>query len=144
MSTLLLAGGALVIDKLAHSEAESLLNSTKDIDRLQFSVDLEDGQHLKLSESVSALFEAVLQVAAQGGRVTFTTLPSELTSAAAASWLGISRPTLMKLIRENKIAAHKTGTHTRLKIEDLIAFREARNLNQKTTFAALRRTPDFD
>jgi len=142
VTSLLLAGNDLVIDDVSHAEAELLIEKTKDVKRLVFSVDLEDGSHLALSDTVSSLLEAVLQVAAQGGRVTFTTLPQELTSAAAASWLGISRPTLMKLVHENKIPAHKTGTHTRLKMRDLIAFKEERNAKQKAAFAALRRLPN--
>jgi excisionase family DNA binding protein len=139
MSTLVLAAKDLVIDKAAHVEAEKVLETTQDVDRLQFLIDLEDGRQLPLSKSTSALLEAVLHVAAKGGKVTFTTLPSEMTTAAAAAWLGISRPTLMKLVREKEIPAHKVGSHTRIKTDDLLKFRDNRNLNQKKIFADLRK-----
>ena len=139
MTSVLLAANDFVIEQAAHIEAEKVLVKTRDVDRLKFSVDLQDGKQLAMPDSVSDLLEAVLQVAAQGGKVTFTTLPSEMTSAAAASWLGISRPTLMKLIKDKKIPAHKTGSHTRVKISDLMKFREARLKSQKKSFADLRR-----
>jgi excisionase family DNA binding protein len=139
MASLVLAAKDLVIDKAAHVEAERILETTQDVDRLQFLIDLEDGRQLPLSRSTSALLEAVLHVAAKGGRVTFTTLPSEMTTAAAAAWLGISRPTLMKLVREKEIPAYKVGSHTRIKTDDLMQFRDNRNLNQKKVFAELRK-----
>jgi excisionase family DNA binding protein len=139
MTSLLLAGNDLVIEKEAHVESQRILQSSKDVDRIQFLVDLEDGRQVALSRSTSALLEAVLHVAAKGGKVTFTTLPSEMTTAAAAALLGISRPTLMKKIRDKEIPAHKVGSHTRVKTDDLMKFKAARNAKQKKVFADLRK-----
>jgi excisionase family DNA binding protein len=139
MSSLVLAAKDLVIEKAAHVEAEQILEKTRDVDRLQFLIDLEDGRRLPLSKSTSALLEAVLHVAAKGGKVTFTTLPSEMTTAAAAALLGISRPTLMKRIRDKEIPSHKVGSHTRVKTADLMKFKAARNAKQKKVFADLRK-----
>jgi excisionase family DNA binding protein len=139
MTSLLLAGNDLVIEKEAHVESQRILQSSKDVDRIQFLVDLEDGRQVALSRSTSALLEAVLHVAAKGGKVTFTTLPSEMTTAAAAALLGISRPTLMKKIRDKEIPAHKVGSHTRVKTDDLMKFKAARNAKQKKAFADLRK-----
>lgn len=139
MATLLLAANDLVIEKEAHVESQQILETTSDVDRIQFSIDLEDGRHLALSRSTSALLEAVLHVAAKGGKVTITTLPAEMTTSAAAALLGISRPTLMKLIRENKIFAHKVGSHTRVKTDDLVIFKAARNAKQRKVFSELRK-----
>lgn len=139
MSSLLLAGNDLVIENEAHVEAQRILERSTDVGRIQFLVDLEDGRQLPLSRSTSALLESVLHVAAKGGRVTFTTLPLEMTTAAAAALLGISRPTLMKRIRDNQIAAHKVGSHTRVKTDDLMRFKAERNAMQKKVFSDLRR-----
>ncbi len=139
MTSLLLAGNDLVIEKEAHVESQRILQSSKDVDRIQFLVDLEDGRQVALSRSTSALLEAVLHVAAKGGKVTFTTLPSEMTTAAAAALLGISRPTLMKKISDKEIPAHKVGSHTRVKTDDLMKFKAARNAKQKKVFADLRK-----
>ncbi|MFT4011700.1 MAG: helix-turn-helix domain-containing protein [Nocardioidaceae bacterium] len=43
------------------------------------------------------------------------TSPEELTTTQAAQELGISRPTLMKMIRNGEIPAHKVGTNTHLR-----------------------------
>jgi len=139
MTSLLLEGNDLVIEKEAHVESQRILQSSKDVDRIQFLVDLEDGRQVALSRSTSALLEAVLHVAAKGGKVTFTTLPSEMTTAAAAALLGISRPTLMKKIRDKEIPAHKVGSHTRVKTDDLMKFRAAKNAKQRKVFSELRK-----
>lgn len=139
MTSLLLAGNDLVIEKEAHVESQRILQSSKDVDRIQFLVDLEDGRQVALSRSTSALLEAVLHVAAKGGKVTFTTLPSEMTTAAAAALLGISRPTLMKKIRDKEIPAHKVGSHTRVKTEELMKFKAAKNAKQRKIFSELRK-----
>ncbi|MBE6478056.1 MAG: helix-turn-helix domain-containing protein, partial [Propionibacteriaceae bacterium] len=61
----------------------------------------------------------VLDVTARGGTLSVTALPEELTTSTAAKILGISRPTLMKMIREGRIPAHEVGTHHRLRTEDV-------------------------
>ena len=50
---------------------------------------------------------------------SLVSVPQELTTTVAAKRLGISRPTLMKLIREGKIPAHKVRSHMRLLTTDV-------------------------
>lgn len=52
--------------------------------------------------------------------------------------LGISRPTLMKLVAEGKLAAHKVGTHTRVLTTDVSEFREVQREAQRRAFDELR------
>ena len=61
---------------------------------------------------------------AEGRPVSVTTMPENLTTTAAAGLLGLSRPTLMKFIREGRIPAHKVGSHHRLPSTDVLALRE--------------------
>jgi len=138
MSSVLLAKNHVLITDQAHRESKQLFEETKDLNRIRFLLELDNGEQLALSESISELLEVVLNLAASGGKVTFTTIPSEMTTAAAASRLGISRPTLMKHVREGLIPAKKTGSHTRIKTEDLEKFNDQRNKKQKKTFSELR------
>ena len=98
------------------------------------------------TESVPAelarIIALVLDAVAAGGTVTVGSLPEELTTTVAAEQLGISRPTLMRMIRDGEIAAHKVGAHHRLKTADVLALKRARLAKQRAAFDELRRLED--
>ncbi len=90
-----------------------------------------------LPRELGVLLQEVLQAVAAGSTVTVVTTPSVVTTSTAAAMLGISRPTLMKMVREGDIAAHKVGTHTRLLAEDVLEFKRARRARERAAFEAL-------
>jgi hypothetical protein len=45
----------------------------------------------------------------------------------------------MKKIRDKEIPAHKVGSHTRVKTDDLMKFRAAKNAKQRKVFSELRK-----
>ncbi|AUH67367.1 MULTISPECIES: helix-turn-helix domain-containing protein [Gordonia] len=89
------------------------------------------------AELAGVLIE-VLRIVAAGGTVTVGSMPDELTTTAAADLLGMSRPTLMKLIRDEQIVAHKVGTHTRLNTSDVLAYRDRLREQQRAALWELR------
>lgn len=84
------------------------------------------------------LLRRVLESVAEGQSLTITSIPEELTTSHAANMLGISRPTLMKLVRDGELPAHKVGTHTRLKSADVLAFRREQQAARRKAFEELR------
>ncbi|WP_124395833.1 helix-turn-helix domain-containing protein [Rhodococcus wratislaviensis] len=93
---------------------------------------------------LARILTAVVAVVAAGGTVTIGSVPSEVTTTTAAQMLDISRPTLMKLIGEGEIPAHKVGTHTRLKSTDVIAYQERLRDAQRAAFDDLRAFEDAE
>jgi excisionase family DNA binding protein len=93
---------------------------------------------------LARILTAVVAVVAAGGTVTIGSVPSEVTTTTAAQMLDISRPTLMKLIGEGEIPAHKVGTHTRLKSSDVIAYQERQRDAQRAAFDDLRAFEDAE
>lgn len=93
---------------------------------------------------LARILTAVVAVVAAGGTVTIGSVPSEVTTTTAAQMLDISRPTLMKLIGEGEIPAHKVGTHTRLKSNDVIAYQERLHATQRAAFDDLRAFEDAE
>jgi len=65
------------------------------------------------------------------------TIPSgrELTTQEAAELLRISRPSVIRLLEDGTIPFHKVGTHRRIDVEDILAYRAKRNEQRR---AALR------
>lgn len=90
-----------------------------------------------LPRQIGVLLQDVLRAVATGRTVSITTIPHEVTTSTAAAMLGISRPTLMKLVRDGQIPAHKVGTHTRLRAEDVVEARKARRARERAAFEAL-------
>lgn len=97
---------------------------------------------VEVPAELATLLLNVLQAVAKGGNVTLKTLPNELTTTVAAEEIGVSRPTLMRMIRDGEISAHKVGTHHRLKLADVQEFRRARLRRQRAAFEELRQLED--
>jgi len=95
-----------------------------------------------LPPELARILATVVEVMARGGSVTIGSLPEELTTTVAAEQLGISRPTLMKMIQNREIPAHRKGTHHRLKLSDVLAFKRARLEQQRQAFDELRALED--
>lgn len=137
MNSRLLAGGNLLIDQATKIQAEAFTQQTRDRVPARLSFTLDDGEQVELSPMLARLFADVLNAVANG-QVTIQATPQELTTTVAADMLGVSRPTLMKWVAAGELAAHKVGSHTRLKTEDVMAFAlELRKRRQKS-FEALR------
>lgn len=79
----------------------------------------------------------ILARVAQGGQVTITTIPDSLTTTTAASVVGVSRTTLMKLINSGALASTMVGSHHRVKHSDAIALRDARRADRRAAVDAL-------
>lgn len=56
---------------------------------------------------------------------------SELTTAEAARVLSVSRQFLVQLLEQNQIPFHKTGTHRRVYVRDIFAYKAKRGAEQR-------------
>ncbi len=95
-----------------------------------------------LPPEIGKLLQHVLAVIARGGTVTVSSMPKVLTTTAAAEVLGISRPTLMKMIADGTIAAHRVGSHHRLSSGDVFVALRARRARERAAFAELLELED--
>jgi excisionase family DNA binding protein len=81
-----------------------------------------DGKPIELPGSVADALVEVLEAFAEGDRPLVVRASGDLTTEQAAVLLGVSRPTVVRMIDRNKLPAHKVGTHRRLALRDVLAY----------------------
>jgi excisionase family DNA binding protein len=102
------------------------------------------GEAIPLPEAIFYVLERVAEVMARGDSVTIVPVGKELTTQQAADLLNISRQYLVRLLEEGRISHRKTGTHRRLRIEDVLAFKEDRDRSRRSALRELSRmTQEF-
>lgn len=106
-------------------------------DRLPLSATAAQGDTVVLPAELARLLGRIVRTIASGGTITVGAMPEELTSTEAANQLGVSRPTLLKMAEAGQIPAHKVGTHTRFRTEDVMRFRRERLERQRAALDEL-------
>ena len=95
------------------------------------TVEIGDATHeldARLIEAVIGLVDLVQR----GVSVQLDGLPVELTTGQAADILGISRPTVAKLVDAGDLPSTMVGTHRRIPTHEVFAYRErARRARKK-------------
>jgi len=71
-----------------------------------------------------ALFLEILAQMANGNAVSIVSVQAELTTQQAAELLNVSRPFLVGLLEEKKIPYRTVGTHRRLMVSDILAYKD--------------------
>lgn len=69
-------------------------------------------------------FLKVLKHLARGDEVRVTAGSEELTTQKAADLLHVSRPFLVSLLEKGEIPFHKVGTHRRIRLDDLLSYKQ--------------------
>lgn len=85
----------------------------------------DDGTLLDLPQPVLDALSGALEATAEGKRALVLRSPEDLTTEQAAAVLGVSRPTVVRLVEAGNLPALMVGTHRRLSLGDVLAYREA-------------------
>ena len=99
----------------------------------------EKGKPHPVSVPVSALrlLVDVLTEIGEGNAVSIIPIHAELTTQDAADVLNVSRPFLVQLLERGEIPFHKTGTHRRIRYQDVVAYKERIDLERNKALDAL-------
>ncbi|HWU32612.1 MAG TPA: excisionase family DNA-binding protein [Marmoricola sp.] len=84
---------------------------------------------LNLPTSTAEKVLALLEAEGISGAVVVPVKDLYSTTEAAAM-LGVSRPTLMKLIEADELGAEMVGTHHRIPAEEIVAYQRAREVSR--------------
>ncbi len=90
-----------------------------------------DGAEVEIPESAFVALRAIVQNMARGRTMTLIPHDKELTTKEAADILNVSRPFLVKLLDRDEIPYKRVGTHRRLNVEDVLAYRQRRAVRRR-------------
>lgn len=87
-------------------------------------VDQDTGAELPLGDQFMTLLRQMFTSLAQGRPIAILPLDHELTPNQAAEILNVSRSYVLRQIADGALPARMVGTHHRIRIEDLMSFKQ--------------------
>ncbi len=105
-----------------------------------------DGKSFVLDEHAADVLRSVLEALQRGASVEISEATEFISTQAAADMLGISRPSLVKMLDAGVIASQRPGSHRRVRRADVEAFIDARAPRRATAMEELHasHTPQDD
>ncbi|MGH3635806.1 MAG: helix-turn-helix domain-containing protein [Mycobacterium sp.] len=102
------------------------------------------GERVELPPEAYRVLRQVIEAMRQNLAVTVVPQTQMLTTQQAADLLGVSRPTVIKLLDEAKIPFDRAGTHRRILLRDLLDYRARRREEQYALLAAMTADEEDD
>ena len=96
-----------------------------------------DGTATELPEGIHELLVSIVEHLKAGNGVTVIPMHAELTTVEAAELLNVSRPFLIKQLEAGALPHHMVGTHRRLRLADVLAYRDRMDTAAEEALAAM-------
>ena len=125
-----------------HDSLKSLLALLSQVDREEVRLDAGAAGSVAVPALVVDLLKQACAVLDRGDGVVVSEVTRELTTSEAARVLGVSRPTLISLLDKEEIRSHKVGTHRRVALGDVLAYRRRRLERQRSAYEAMMAEQD--
>lgn len=119
-------------------ELNEIIELVKKISNMdKFIMTKADGEAIVLPQVVSQVLYEIITILSQGGSMTIIPMDKELTTQQAADILNVSRPYLVKLLENDIIPYHKTGTHRKILMKDLIVYKHQVSKKRKAKLSEM-------
>lgn len=90
-----------------------------------FLAGVDEHDRVELTEQLHTVLKQVVLALSQGQSISILTREQEISTQQAAEILGLSRPTVVRLVDSGAIPAHVPGAvRRRLRLADVLAYRE--------------------
>jgi excisionase family DNA binding protein len=85
----------------------------------------DEHDSVELTEQLHTILKQVVQALSHGQSISILTRDQEISTQQAAEILGLSRPTVVKLIDRGELTAHvPAAVRRKLRLADVLAYRE--------------------
>jgi excisionase family DNA binding protein len=98
-----------------------------------------DGSAVEVPAELAELLRTVVQHLKSGHGVSVAALNAELTTSEAAELLNVSRPHLIKQLEAGALAYRMVGSHRRVRLVDVLAFRDQQDADSRAPLDELTR-----
>lgn len=104
-----------------------------------------NGEAVQIAPAVGNLIIELLGHVSNGNMVTLVPVGTMLTTQEAADMLNVSRPYLTKLLLRGDIKFEQVGSHRRVRIDELMRYRDDKARKQEAALEELARLgQEFD
>ncbi|MFA5506665.1 MAG: helix-turn-helix domain-containing protein [Vulcanimicrobiota bacterium] len=138
-----LMGKPLILDEEESEEAKlcaTLMNlsvSSHSTQKFRLVNQDDKTKELQIPPKVFHLLAQILEQLGEGNSVICTPIDAVLTTQRAADLLGVSRTHLIKLLKNKTLPHTMVGSHRRVKLTDLLSYKERRKQEQREAMKAL-------
>ncbi|MBI2760788.1 MAG: helix-turn-helix domain-containing protein [Chloroflexi bacterium] len=89
------------------------------------------GVSCEIPDAARQVIHQAVHMLAQGHAVALIPMDTMLTSQEAADILNVSRTYLLRLLNEGRLPCTKTGSHRRLRWDDVMTYKEQRDAGRR-------------
>jgi excisionase family DNA binding protein len=90
-----------------------------------------DGFRMAIPETIKTAVLDLLQEISDGHSIAIVSADKQLTPQQAADYLNVSRTFFMRAIHNKSIASIRVGTHYRVKLSDVLSFKEQKEKQKR-------------
>lgn len=118
--------------KTAMESYDALASMLEELQTENPEIEIEEtSEKIRIPLNALKLLVKILEETSKGRLVSIVPIATEMTTQAAAEFLGCSRPHLIKLLEKGEIQFTKIGKHRRIRYEDIVKYKKEMKARQK-------------